>query len=84
MTKGVYIRTPEMKTGKYKRSIAQRKKTSESNKKRRETGEKFGFQLGHKINLGRKHTGATKEKMKNTRLGKHYKIVSPRKLITKK
>jgi len=45
MPTGVYKRTPEMKTGKYKHP------------------KQCLFQKGHKINLGKKHTEKTKQKI---------------------
>lgn len=46
-------------------------KLSKAVKKRYSNGERFGFQKGNKINLGKKHTKETKEKKRISMKGKN-------------
>ena len=70
MTSGVY---PHKKTTKKTKKLL-----SEKMKEAYASGKKFGFQPGHKVNFGKKHSEETKAKMTATRLGRKYKIIKPK------
>jgi hypothetical protein len=94
MPSGIYKRTKPVwnkgKTspfkGKYHTEIT-KKKLSEANFRRYENGEKFGFQKGHKINVGKiawnkgkHHTEETKKKIREANKGKKRSEETKRRL----
>lgn len=79
MPKGIYKRTPEMKTGKHmlgrKLSEEQKRKLSESHK-----GNTTGFQKGHKINLGRHWKVKDTSKISKAHKGQKHSEEAKRKI----